>query len=267
MRREGGGWRWLLAVCLWAAPLAAWAGEDVRALWLAPVWWQYAEHSAARAGFAATPFDSSARGEGVRLGAHLGDAWDAEGRWRIELDASVMQSLRRAREIWRLPAQRQENRLEMMDVDARLGVGRRWDGAAGEGLLAVEAGWSWQRQRRTRFVVGGAPVAVPGGMVEERVQAAWLGGGLRWRGEESGMGIALHAAAPVWVRVVNTQVGRFDRKAGWRWSAQAEMRWPGDGARLWLRWQERRLGGDARSFGLWPENRYREADLGLEWRW
>ncbi|MDX8401412.1 MAG: hypothetical protein R8K47_02140, partial [Mariprofundaceae bacterium] len=127
--------------------------EEVRAMWLAPVWWSYGETSGPRPGYAQTPFDSRASGAGARLGFRLADALADRSGWRIMLEGGLMLPLNRVRERWDLPATVQENDLELVDAEAWLGIGYRRHGW----MFAVEGGWSGQRQRRTRFVVGGAP--------------------------------------------------------------------------------------------------------------
>ncbi|MDX8401039.1 MAG: hypothetical protein R8K47_00250, partial [Mariprofundaceae bacterium] len=112
------------------------------------------------------------------------------------------------------------------------------------------------------------PATVPGGMAEERVQAAWAAGQLRWR--SGAFGAHLRMARAMWVRARNTLVGTFHRRTGFAYTLGAALRVHRDAAGeadVRLRWAERRLGGVVTPQGLWPENRHRQAELGVVWRW
>ncbi len=261
----------MLMRCCWALVFVmiawpAWAGEDQRWMRLAPVWWQYEESAGAVPGYLNTPFSSRARGWAALLEAGARDALIPGSSLGIEAEARGLMGLNRPVERWNLPAAVQTDRIELAGARARLGLD--WRRALGAGVIAVglDAGYRWHRQTRSRFALTGRPVAQT--PVREWIQSAWWMPRLDWRG---GSGAAsIWAGRPFWVRARNEQVGVFRNRRGWLIGARAEFRLRRGEAiawRLFAEIEQVQLGRDSRTYGYWPDNRFRMFALGAMGRW
>ncbi len=242
-----------------------WAVEA--SIGVAPVYWQYEELSPQRAGYTSTPFTSTAKGWGLQLNASLEQAWDYHPDWSVRVDASGMLPLGKAEEIWQLTggASVQNNKLDIRQAEGRAVVLRR----LGLFQVGLWGSYQWQQQRRQQFVVNGAAVVVAGEPVRESISSAWVGGEL-----DAGFGslkLQFEGGLPAWVEVTNSTLsGKFNRRSGYRWGASVNWQAIETAAVDFIvrvNYQYRKLGGDLKSFGLWPDNRYETLAAGVALHW
>ncbi len=241
-----------------------WAAEA--SLELEPVFWQYEESSAKRAGYAATPFASKANGWGIQARTSIEQPWGDYPDWSVRLGFSGILPFKRAEETWQLANSTsvQQNRLDIRQAGGRVSILHE----SGGWKLGGWGSYQWQQQRRREFIVNGSRISLAGEPVRETISTAWAGGEVEAR--FGVLSFELAAGVPAWVKVRNSQLtGSFGRKTGFQLDGamawQVRLRTMDAEARFAYRY--RKLGGDLKSFGLWPDNRYQVLSAGVSLHW
>jgi len=233
---------------------------------ISPVWWQYKESAGTISGFPATPLHSKV--SGFALSGKGLIALNMNQLWAVTISAEGLFPARNTTEYWSLnPAIRQQNQLNIKQVEYRLEVKRRIFDTVQAGLWAS---YQWHKQARSHFISNG--IRQSQGTVHEVVKTAWVGLSLSSTSPQ-GLTIQLEGGLPVSVHATNDLVpSSFNRRSGFRAGMRMDYTLPTYLQRtsdhITLAYQFRELGNEQLSNKwLWPKNRWQTLSLGLSVVW
>jgi len=233
---------------------------------ISPVWWQYKESAGKISGFTATPLHSKA--SGFALSGRELATFNINHLWQVSASVEGLFPIQKTTERWKLnPASKQQNQLEINQIEYRLEVKRRIFDALQAGLWSS---YQWHKQTRNNFISNGIRQSL--GTVHETVKTAWAGLSLSATSPQ-GLTLQLEGGLPIMVHTTNDLVPpAFNRRSGFRAGVRMEYLLPvtlqNTTNHIILGYQYRELGNEQKANKwLWPTNRWQTVSLGLSVAW